>query len=77
MGFDLFLAEVSNLGASPVLARWLSDRGRGLRIAPSAFASGSWVRGIPALLGLGRQRESFPDGARQAADLILEKFGAG
>ena len=59
---------------SAVLARWLSDRGRGLRIAPAAFASGEWVRRIRDLLDLGRPTERFPDGARDAARLIQERF---
>ncbi|MHB8837126.1 MAG: hypothetical protein ACYC9Y_15660 [Candidatus Methylomirabilia bacterium] len=59
---------------SAVLARWLVDRGRGLRIDPAAFASGEWVHRIPELLALGRPEERFPDGARQAAKLILERF---
>jgi hypothetical protein len=57
---------------STVLARWLLDRGRGLRLDPVAFASGSWVRHVPDLLDLGRPPERFPDGARQAARLIFE-----
>jgi hypothetical protein len=60
---------------SAVLARWLVGRDRGLRIDPAAFASGSWVRRVPELLALGRPSERFPDGARQAARLILERFG--
>jgi hypothetical protein len=59
---------------SAVLARWLVGRRRGLRIDPSAFASGQWVCRIPDLLDLGRPPERFPDGARQAARLILERF---
>ena len=59
---------------SAVLARWLIGRGRGLRIGPAAFASGEWVRRIPDLLDLGRPQERFPNGARQAARLILERF---
>jgi len=59
---------------SAVLARWLVGRGRGLRIDPRAFASGAWVRRIPDLLDLGRPVERFPDGARQAARLILGRF---
>lgn len=62
---------------SAVLARWLVDRGRGLRIEPAAFASGSWVRRIPELLALGRPPERFPDGARQAARLIVNNFSFG
>jgi len=60
---------------SPVLARWLLDRGRGLRIDPASFASGEWVRHITDLLDLGRPPERFPDGARQTAKLIVERFG--
>ena len=59
---------------SAVLARWLSDRDRGLRIDPRAFASGSWVRSIPDLLDLGCPPERFEDGARQAAHLIIDRF---
>ncbi len=59
---------------SAVLARWLSDRGRGLRIGPAAFASGEWVRHVPDLLDLGRPPERFPDGAREAARLIIDRF---
>jgi hypothetical protein len=59
---------------SAVLARWLIGRGRGLRLDPAAFASGEWVRRIPDLLDLGRPPEHFPDGARDAARLILERF---
>lgn len=59
---------------SAVLARWLVGRGRGLRIGPAAFATGKWVRRIPDLLDLGRPTEHFPDGARQAARLIHERF---
>lgn len=60
---------------SAVLARWLVGRGRGLRIAPAAFATGAWVRRVSDLLDLGRPQERFPDGARQAAGLIRERFG--
>jgi hypothetical protein len=60
---------------SAALARWLSDRGRGLRLEPDAFATGEWVRRVPELLDLGRPPERFPDGARQAARLIVERFG--
>jgi UDP-N-acetylglucosamine:LPS N-acetylglucosamine transferase len=59
---------------SAVLARWLAQRGRGLPIDPAAFASGGWVRRVPALLALGRMRERFTDGAREAAALILERL---
>jgi hypothetical protein len=59
---------------SAVLARWLVGRSRGLRLDPAAFASGEWVHRIPDLLDLGRPRERFPDGARQAARLIWEHF---
>ena len=59
---------------SAVLARWLVDRGRGLRIDPAAFASGKWVHRITDLLDLGRPPERFPDGARAAAQLIRERF---
>ncbi len=59
---------------SAILARWLIGRGRGLRLDPAAFASGSWVRRVPELLDLGRPTERFPDGARQAARLIVERF---
>jgi hypothetical protein len=59
---------------SAVLARWLVERGRGLEIGAAAFASGGWVRRIPDLLDLGRPPERFPDGARDAARLILERF---
>ena len=64
----------SGFRESAVLARWLVERERGLRLDPRAFASGSWVRRIPDLLDLGRPPERFPDGARQAARLILERF---
>jgi len=60
---------------SAVLARWLTGRGRGVRIDPRAFASGSWVRRVPDLLDLRRPPGHFPDGARAAAKLILERFG--
>jgi hypothetical protein len=59
---------------SAVLGRWLLGQGRGLRIGPAAFASGEWVRRVPELLGLGRKRERFTDGAREAAALILDRF---
>jgi UDP:flavonoid glycosyltransferase YjiC (YdhE family) len=59
---------------SPVLGRWLVGQGRGLLIDPAAFASGEWVRRVPGLLGLGRARERFTDGAREAAALILGRF---
>ena len=59
---------------SAVLSRWLFGRGRGLQIDPAAFAAGSWVRRVPELLALGRARERFTDGAREAAQLILERF---
>ena len=45
---------------SAVLARWLIERGRGLRIDPAAFASGEWVRRIHELLDLGRRRNTSP-----------------
>lgn len=79
------LAEVSRAGVpygfvpragfreSAVLARWLIERGRGLRIAPAAFASGAWVRFVPDLLALGRTRERFTDGASEAAAAILDR----
>jgi hypothetical protein len=57
-----------------VLGRWLLERGRGLRIDPLAFASGTWVRRVPDLLALGRPAERFADGAREAARLILGRF---
>jgi len=60
---------------SAALARWLCDRDRGLRLDPAAFATGEWVRRVPDLLDLGRPRERFPDGAREAARLIVERFG--
>jgi len=59
---------------SAVLSRWLIGRRRGLRLDPAAFASGSWVRRIPDLLDLGRPPERFSDGARDAAQLIAERF---
>ncbi len=60
---------------SSVLARWLCDRGRGVRLAAEEFASGEWVRRLPELLDLGRPPERFADGAREAARLIVERFG--
>jgi hypothetical protein len=59
---------------SAVLARWLTGRGRGLRIDPDDFAAGTWVRRVPDLLALGRSAETFPDGARAAARLILDRW---
>jgi hypothetical protein len=59
---------------SAALSRWLVARGRGLAIGAGEFATGEWVRRVPELLSLGRPAERFPDGARQAADLILERF---
>ena len=59
---------------SAALARWLGGHGRGLRIDPRAFAAGSWVRRVPDLLALGRARERFTDGAREAAAAILRRF---
>jgi hypothetical protein len=32
---------------SAVLARWLREHGRGLRLDPRAFAAGAWVRRVP------------------------------
>jgi hypothetical protein len=64
----------SGFRESAVLSRWLLRQGRGLRIDPEAFATGAWVRRVPELLGLGRTRGSFTDGAREAAALILERF---
>ena len=64
----------SGFRESAVLARWLLGQGRGLRIDPAAFASGAWVRRVPALLELGRTRARFTDGASEAAALILERF---
>ena len=62
---------------SAVLSRWLLDQGRGLRIDPAAFATGAWVRRVPELLGIGRTRQRFTDGAREAASLILDRFPLG
>lgn len=64
----------SGFRESPVLSRWLLRHGRGLRIAPAAFASGAWVRRLPELLALGRTGERFTDGAAEAAALILNRF---
>jgi hypothetical protein len=64
----------SGFRESAVLARWLVERERGLKIDAAEFASGGWVRRIPDLLDLGRPKEHFPDGARQAAKLIREHF---
>lgn len=64
----------SGFRESSVLGRWVLARGRGLRIDPAAFATGEWVRRVPALLALGRTRERLTDGAREAADLILDRF---
>ncbi|HEY6000061.1 MAG TPA: hypothetical protein VI078_12295, partial [bacterium] len=62
---------------SPVLARWVTERARGLRIPPQALASGAWVRRVPELLALGRTSERLTDGAAEAADAILARFPLG
>lgn len=60
---------------SALLARWLVGRDRGMRVPAAALASGAWARRVPELLSLGRPPERFPDGARQAAGLIVERLG--
>ncbi len=61
------------LRESAPLGRWLRERGRGLRVDPAQFASGAWVRRVPALLALGR-RPAMADGAAKAAQLIVESY---
>jgi UDP:flavonoid glycosyltransferase YjiC (YdhE family) len=57
---------------SALLERWVRERNAGLAIGPGELSSGGWVERLPALLAIPRRRGRVPDGAAQAARIILQ-----
>jgi hypothetical protein len=61
---------------SPVLERFVHRERLGLRIEPDAFARGDWADALEALLARRPSRSRRPNGAREAARLILQRRSA-
>ena len=61
---------------SPVLARWVDEHMGAAEISEEALQDGSWLETAKILLASPRGKPAGPDGAVQAAESILERFGS-
>ena len=72
----LAYVERARFPESPVLARWVETNLVSAKIEENDLASGAWLKAVDKLLEVPRRRPEVRNGARQAAEIILEKFGS-
>ena len=72
----LAYVERARFPESPVLARWVEANLVSARIEENDLASGAWLKAVDKLLEVPRRRPEVRNGARRAAEIILEKFGS-
>jgi len=61
---------------SPVLARWVEENMVAVEIEEEALQNGAWLASSNELLELPRRQPEEANGAIQAAEVILERFGS-
>ena len=61
---------------SPILARWVEEHMVAAEIGEDALRNGAWLAAANELLEVPRRRPDQPNGAVQAAEVILERFGS-
>ena len=72
----LAYVERARFPESPVLARWVEANLVSARIEENDLESGVWLEAVDTLLKVPRRTPKNRNGARQAAEIILEKFGS-
>jgi hypothetical protein len=68
--------ERARFPESPVLGRWVEANLVSAKIAEKDLDCGGWLKTVDRLLEMPRRRPEDRNGARQAAEIILEKFGS-
>ena len=61
---------------SGVLARWVEEHMVAAEIGEDTLRNGNWIDDVESLLKAPRRKPDEPNGAAQAAEVILERFGA-
>lgn len=61
---------------SPVLARWVEEHMVAAEVAASSLDDGAWLAAANEILDVPRRKPEGPNGAVQAAEVILERFGS-
>lgn len=61
---------------SPVLQRWVEEHMVAAEIDEQSLRDGSWLELVDGLLERPRRGTDLADGAKMAAEIILEKFGS-
>ena len=65
----------SRFPESPVLARWVEEHMVAAEIGEDALRDGAWLTAAKELLEDSARKPDEPNGAVQAAEMILERFG--
>jgi len=61
---------------SPILAQWVEEHMVAAEIREDALRDGAWLASANKLLEIPRRKPDQPNGAVQAAEVILERFGS-
>jgi UDP:flavonoid glycosyltransferase YjiC (YdhE family) len=61
---------------SPILAQWVKEHMVAAEIGEEALRDGAWLAAANGLLDIPRRKREKPNGAVQAAAVILERFGS-
>lgn len=72
----LAYVERARFPESPVLARWVEANLVSARIEEKDLQSGVWLEAVDTLLEVTRRTPEGRNGARQAVEIILERFGS-
>ena len=73
---DRAYVERARFPESPVLARWVEANLVSAKIEENDLDRGVWLKAVDKLLEVPRRRPEVRNGARRAAEIILEKFGS-
>ncbi len=65
-----------NFPESPILARWVVEHMVAAEIREDAMRDGAWLASANELLKVPRRKPDRTNGAVQAAEIILERFGS-
>jgi hypothetical protein len=72
----LAYVERARFPESPVLARWVEANLVAAKIEENDLESGAWLKAVDKLLHVPRRKPEGRNGATEAAETILEKFGS-
>ena len=70
------MSGVRDFPESPVLARWVEEHMVAAEIGEDALRNGVWLAAANELLEVPRRKPDQANGAVQAAEIILERFGS-